>query len=133
MVLTRAEPSAIGMSPIGGYIDPVYGEDDVGLVVDMGPGGEAVLAPLSPGFFKTVNVLSTHRVAFDEEVVLQGPGIVALDGDRDHKINAGEQALVRVRRDGPNVLDVDAAMRWAVSAGMMAPAITTSTHSNQGK
>jgi len=78
-------------------------------------------------------VLSTHRVDFAEEVVLQGPGVVALDGDRDHKIKADEQALVSVRRDGPRVLDVDAAMRWAVAAGMMAPAILTSTHSNQGK
>lgn len=133
MVLTRAEPNAIGMSPIGGYIDPVYAQDDVGLVVDMGLGGAEVLAPLSPGFYKTVNVLSTHRVAFAEEVVLQGPGVVALDGDRDHKINVGEQALVSVRRDGPSVLDVDAAMRWAVAAGMMAPNIATSRHSNQGK
>ena len=30
MVLTRAEPNAIGMSPIGGFIDPVYAADDAG-------------------------------------------------------------------------------------------------------
>lgn len=129
MVLTRAEPNAIGMSPIGGYIDPVYAQDDVGLVVDMGAGGAEILAPLSPGFYKSVSVLGTHRVEFGEEVILQGPGVVALDGDRDHKITARETAVVSVRRDGPKVLDVDVAMRWAVSAGMMAPTFST----NQGK
>ena len=30
MVLTRAEPNAIGMSPIGGFIDPVYASDNAG-------------------------------------------------------------------------------------------------------
>jgi hypothetical protein len=119
LVLTRAEPNAIGMSPIGGYIDPVYAEDDVGLVVDIGPGGSKILAPVSPGFYRSVEVLATRRVAFNESVTFEGPGVVAMDGDRDHKINAGEQAYVCVKRDGPQVLNVDFAMRWAVSEGMM--------------
>ena len=48
MLLTRAEPNSVGMSPIGGFIDPVYAHDDCGLWVQMGGDG-IVRAPLSPG------------------------------------------------------------------------------------
>lgn len=44
ILLTRAEPNSIGMSPVGGLIQPVYAQDDHGLLVDIGPGGEPVLA-----------------------------------------------------------------------------------------
>jgi hypothetical protein len=40
LVLTRAEPAAVGMSPIGGYLDPVGLADDCGLALALrrGPG-----------------------------------------------------------------------------------------------
>lgn len=37
-MLTRAEPDAIGMSPIGGYLAVVESGDDHGLLLRMGPG-----------------------------------------------------------------------------------------------
>ena len=122
MVLTRAEPNAIGMSPIGGFIDPVYAADDHGLLVDMGPGGQVVHAPLSPGLFRPIPVIDTQRVALDQPVKFSGPGVIALDGDRDHDLAEGEVAWVTVKRDGPRVFDTHATMRWAVAEGMMAPA-----------
>lgn len=122
MVLTRAEPNAIGMSPIGGFIDPVHAADDQGLLVDMGPGGQVVHAPLSPGMFRPIPVIDTQRVALDQPIKLSGPGVIALDGDRDHDLAEGEVAWVTVKRDGPRVFDTHAAMRWAVAEGMMAPA-----------
>lgn len=133
MVLTRAEPNSIGMSPIGGYLHPVYAHDDFGLLVDMHPDqqlerelgdgvdGQKFLAPLSPGLFRSVNVRETHQLALGEEVVFSGPGVLALDGDRDIKIRSGASLRVRVDRDGPQVIDIEAAMRWAVSQGIMAP------------
>ena len=121
MVLTRAEPNAIGMSPIGGYVDPVYAADDCGLRVDMGAGGEMVLAPLSPGLFRSIPVIATERVALEQRVQFSGPGVIALDGDRDHDLAADEMAWVTVRRDGPRVFDTNATMRWAVAEGMMSP------------
>ena len=126
LVLTRAEPDAIGMSPIGGYIKPVYAQDDHGLVVEVsqaGDGSQLVTAPLSPGLFRQLNVRRCESLSFDQTVVFSGPGVLALDGDREIKI-APEQSLdVCIRRDGPYVIDVLAAMRWAVSQGIMAAAI----------
>ncbi|MCY4214397.1 MAG: NAD(+)/NADH kinase [Gammaproteobacteria bacterium] len=120
LFLSRAEPDAIGTSPIGGLIDPVGAEDDAGLLVEMGP-GRRFAAPLSPGLFKEVAVRRATRVAFGVSVPFRGAGVLALDGDRDHRLREGELATVTLRRDGPWVLDIGRAMRWAVAAGIMPP------------
>lgn len=122
MLLTRAEPNSVGMSPIGGFIDPVYAQDDCGLRVQMGSGGRIVRAPLSPGHFRDVGVIATQRIPFNKLMIFHGPGVLALDGDRDHTLAQGETAEVTVRRDGPRILDVEGIMRWAVRAGMMSAA-----------
>jgi len=53
-------------------------------------------------------------------VPFAGEGVLALDGDRDHKIPAGKALHLTIRRDGPWVLDLAAAMRWAVARGIIA-------------
>lgn len=123
LLLTRAEPDAIGMSPIGGLIRPVDAAADHGLLVRMGS-GQRFQAPLSPGWFREVSVASATPVAFGESVSFAGEGVLALDGDRDHKIPAGAVLSLSIRRDGPWVVNVAAAMRWAVAAGIM-PQITS--------
>ena len=119
MALTRAEPDAVGMSPIGGYLQVVDADADHGLLVEMGE-GRSFTAPLSPGLFKTVNVKSHTTLPFDLPVLFHGPGVLAIDGDRDFKLRDGESARVSLRRDGPRVIDAAAAMRQAVADGMMA-------------
>ena len=121
ILLTRAEPNSIGMSPIGGFLHPVYAEDDHGLLLEMDPTGQPVLAPLSPGLFREVTVARFALTAFDVPVTFDGPGVIALDGDRDLKLREGDTATVTMRRDGPWVIDVEATMRWAVAQGIMAP------------
>lgn len=125
ILLTRAEPDAIGMSPIGGLIDPVYADEDGGLLLHMGTGAEGepgfeLEAPLSPGWFQTVRVRSVTRVPLGVAVPFRGKGVLALDGDRDHRLEVHETAVVEIRRDGPLLVDVAAAMRHAVAAGMIA-------------
>ncbi len=119
ILLTRAEPDAIGMSPIGGLIDVVDEEADCGLLLELGP-GQAVNAPVSPGLFRSVSVSRATRVPFDTPVIFRGHGVLAVDGDRDHRLRDNRVAHVSVRRDGPHVLEVGAAMRHAVRHGMMA-------------
>jgi predicted polyphosphate/ATP-dependent NAD kinase len=121
ILLTRAEPNSIGMSPIGGLIHPVYAEQDHGLLINTAPDADPLIAPLSPGLFREVPVSQVTEMAFDVAVPFRGPGVIALDGDRDHKLGAEQSATVTIRRDGPFVLDVEAAMRWAVAQGIMAP------------
>ena len=122
LLLSRAEPNAVGMSPIGGLVDVVDAAADCGLLVEMGanPAAAGFAAPLAPGAFQTVSVRDTTRIPLDTDVIFHGPGVLALDGDRELKI-ARRGASVAVRRDGPWILDIDTAMRWAVAQGIMAP------------
>ncbi len=121
LLLTRAEPDAIGMSPIGGFIEPVDARADEGLLVEMGD-GIRFRAPLSPGMFREVSVRQVTRIPLDQPVPFDGDGVLALDGDRDHKIPAGQRLWVTLRRDGPWIIDIAAAMHWAVAQRIMAPA-----------
>ena len=118
ILLTRAEPDSVGMSPIGGYVDPVYGEDDCGLLLEMGP-GRTFQAPLSPGMFREVSVASHTRIPLGMPVMFQGPGVLALDGDRDHKLGDGLSAQISIERNGPWAFDIPAAMRQAQREGMI--------------
>jgi len=120
ILLTRAEPDAVGMSPIGGYLDVVEEGDDCGLLVELGP-GRRFEAPLSPGLFKYVSVAGVQRIPFGMNVLMRGPGVLALDGDRDHKLTEATSAHIRIERDGPWVVDVAAAMRHLVRDGIIAP------------
>ena len=120
LLLSRAEPAALGMSPIGGLLEPVGAAEDAGLLVRIaapGAPGRELLAPISAGLYRPVNVVSHARVALGEPVELSGPGVLAFDGDRERKLVPGQRALLRVLRDGPQVIDVDRALRLAAERG----------------
>lgn len=118
MVLSCALPDAIGMSPIGGLVNVVEKSDDFGLYLKLGAGHE-FHAPISPGYFQPVSTQSATKLELDQTVSLRGPGVVALDGDREHRLKDGESAKVTLRRDGCNVLDVSATMRHAVAESIL--------------
>lgn len=117
MVLTRAEPDAIGMSPIGGLMDPVEADDDWGLYVRFGE-GHSRRVPVSPGYFRDVNISETRRLRFGQDSTFDSAGLIAIDGDRLHRIEAGERVSVEVNRGGPHVYDVSAVMRFAAEQGL---------------
>ncbi|MBW2242538.1 MAG: NAD(+)/NADH kinase [Deltaproteobacteria bacterium] len=121
MLLSRAEPGSIGMSPIGGLLEPTSAEEDFGVVVECtarGEGGRPLLVPVSPGLYRTAYVKSVRRVGLDEEVVMRGPGLLEFDGDRERVLAAGERVRLRVVREGPWVIDTARAMRVAAQRGL---------------
>ena len=111
LVLTRAEPGSVGMSPIGGYLDPVGFDDACGLALHV---------PVSPGLFGTVRVSLCGRLAFDDVFLFEGPGVVAFDGDRLYTLGEHDTAQVTVRRDGPLVIDVGRCIGLAAQRGLLA-------------
>ena len=117
MVLTRAEPDAIGMSPIGGLLEPVGADDDCGLYVEFGDGHRRRV-PLSPGYFRDVHISHTRKLPFGCRCELESSGLIAIDGDRLHRIESGQQISVEINRDGPHVYDVSASMRFAAEHGL---------------
>ncbi|MBM4268055.1 MAG: ATP-NAD kinase [Deltaproteobacteria bacterium] len=121
VVLARAEPASVGLSPIGGLLEPAGEKDDFGVLVACtahADGGRPLLVPVSPGLYRTVHVASARRVALGEEIVLRGPGVLAFDGDRDHALRAGEHAVARVVRGGPRVIDVERTLAAAAASGL---------------
>lgn len=120
LVLARAEPTAVGCSPIGGLLLPCGADDDFGVELACGPGpdgGRALLAPISPGLFRTVHVREARRIDLGESVALRGPGVLAFDGDRERTLAPEQAARLRVERDGPRVIDVTRALTLAARAG----------------
>lgn len=114
MVLSRAEPWAVGLSSIGGALQPVAADEPAGLYVELeaGSASRTVGAVLAPGLPARVAVRSWRRLALEEEVVLEAAGgTVALDGERE--LAAHGPAIVRVTECGPWVVDVRAALAGA--------------------
>lgn len=121
VLLSRAEPDAVGMSPIGGLLEPTTADDDFGVVVECtakGEGGRPLLVPVSPGLFRTAYVKSARRVDLGEEVVMRGPGLLEFDGDRERVLASGERVHLRVVREGPWVIDTARALRVAAERGL---------------
>jgi hypothetical protein len=120
LVLARAEPASVGMSPIGGLLVPCGDADEFGVELRCGAhsdGGRALLAPISPGLFRTVHVLGVRRLELGESVALQGPGVLAFDGDRERALAPGQRAVLRVVRDGPRRIEVEAVLARAAREG----------------
>ena len=121
LVLARAEPAAVGMSPIGGLLHPCGADDEFGVEVACGAPdapGRSLLAPVAPGLFRAVRVRASRTLALGESVALEGPGVLAFDGDRERTLAAGQRATLRVLRDGPRVIDVAAALARAARDGL---------------
>lgn len=122
VVLTRADPAGIGVSPIGGLLEPCRAEDDFGVLVRCTTheeGGRALLVPISPGLFRRVHVGEVRRLALGESVVVEGEGVLALDGDRERALSPGHPFRLRVVREGPLAIDVARTLAVAARLGVM--------------
>ena len=115
-VLTRAEPAAIGISSIGGLLEPVHDDDEDGLAVTFG-GEETLLAPIAPGLYLPVAVSGYRRLPAGERLEVQGPCVLAFDGERERVLKPGQRATLRIVRDGPRVIDVPKTLHYAACRG----------------
>ncbi len=121
LLLTRADPAAVGMTSIGGLLKPVTAEQPSGLSVSLSAtrkrGSRVLQAPIAPGYFQQVYVTGCKKVAVGSSVCWQGPGVIALDGERERFLRPGQQARLTLRRNGPKVIDTDAVMNAAAKIG----------------
>ncbi len=122
VVLARAEAGSVGMSPIGGLVEPCGSDDDFGVLARCVPheeGGRTLRVPISPGLFRTVHLAEVRRIEFDEWVDVPGPGVLAFDGDREITLHPGESMRACVRRDGPHMIDPGRTMLLAAERGLL--------------
>ncbi len=124
ILLTRAEPASVGLSPVGGLLMPCFGGDEFGVEVRTRPepqperSGKSLRAPISPGLYATVGIDGVDRVELDADVDWTGPGLLAFDGDREIQLAPGESARLRVSRNGPWVIDPERALRAAAQQSL---------------
>lgn len=121
LVLARALPDAVGMSPIGGMLEPCTSDDEFGVVVECAPAREGqyrLLAPISPGLYRQIDIRSVRRLKLGERVAITGPGLLAFDGDRERDLATGQKAWLWVERTGPFVIEPARALGYAASQGI---------------
>lgn len=117
VLVSRAEPCAVGISPIAGLLHPTSAEDDRGVEVVCGGDGAPLLVPISPGLYTELGVVDSREVSLGERIEVTGPGLLAFDGDRERDLAPGQKATLWVERSGPPVVDVPAALREAARCG----------------
>jgi len=122
MLLARAEPDAVGMSPLGGLLCPASAADDFGVRVDFcqhSEGGQLLRAPVSPGLFRTAHIRDVGKIPLDTTINIEGPGILAFDGDREINLADGQQAQLTISRTGPWVIDPRRALTLAAERKLL--------------
>lgn len=120
IVLAQAEPHNLGLSCIGGILHYIGAHDPLGMHIRLGDGGQSILAPVSPGLVIPVRVREHRLISLGEEVALEPAACtIAVDGERQMEVGAGQAVSVRLSGDGPRVVDVQACLRQASEAGVL--------------
>lgn len=118
--LNRAEPHSIGLSSIGGLLHVVKAQDPSGLSLVLGGKGRRIRAPVAPGMIETVIVQEMSLMEPDVPVKVRlVPSVLSLDGERELELKRGQEAAVRLSRNGPVVVDVAKTMAEAMKAEIL--------------
>ena len=81
-----ANPASIGLASIAGRSKPVYFDDESAVSVICDPKAkQGVFAPIMPGSVSDVGIVDIKEVGLGETIELDGPGVLAFDGERDFK------------------------------------------------
>jgi len=122
--LAFAEPEAIGLSAIGGLLQPVGRREPGGLAVQLARDARHALvhvrAPIGPGLVQSVPIASWQRMVAGEALTVSAQaGTVALDGERELTFEPGERVTMTLREDAFHTLDVARCMAVAAREGLL--------------
>ena len=112
--LTRAGPSSIGFSSVGGYLCPLPAGCGKGLHIILGKGRRTVKTPIAPGLICSLSIKTHHVFGADEAIPISHvPSLIALDGEREITVRNGDALCVRINSQGPLVIDIDRVLQQA--------------------
>jgi predicted polyphosphate/ATP-dependent NAD kinase len=122
--LAFADPQAIGLSAIGGLLQPVGRRDPGGLAVQMAHDERHALlaldAPIAPGMVRPVPIASWQRMVADEPLAIAASaGTVALDGERELAFEPGQAVRMTLRENAFLTVDVARCMTVAAEQGLL--------------
>ncbi|WP_322818443.1 NAD(+)/NADH kinase [Tepidiforma sp.] len=126
-LLLRSDPAVTGLAAIGGMLglpEPAAGA----LALEFGEPGHTVRVPLAPGLVVPIPVRSHRPIPFGEPIEWYGPGILALDGERERRLLPGQRARLLPCSRGPLVLEPGRILRRAAAAGLFAEASPGANH-----
>lgn len=112
VVACIAESSSVGLSAIVARVRPTARDVEGGVHIAL-HGDQPVRAPIGPGQYADVKVAAVEPLDETGTVTLDGPCVLAFDGERDRLLAEGQRATITIRRDGPWVIDPEAALRAA--------------------
>lgn len=115
LFLTRCRADAIGLSSVGGQLRRIEPGAGRGLALELSPRAEThVLAAIAPGRFERVGVSHAQDMLPGEAHAVElSPCLLAVDGEREVEVRRGVAASVRLRAEGPFVVDVARVMELA--------------------
>lgn len=120
---TFADPQCIGLSAIGGLLQPVDRRAPQGLAVTLAREGTdarlTLRAPIAPGLLAEVPIAHWEPMAPDRAFeVAQAGGIVALDGERELPFEPGERVQLTLRPNAFPTVDVTRCLQLAAQRGL---------------
>ena len=120
IVVTRCHPATIGFSAVAGAYRIVEDTEDIGFAVELGAQGEGVLAPIAAGVLTPVHVSASRTLALGEEYrfTAESRCMIALDGEREVRVQPGDEVSMTVERDGPWRVLPRKALQRAAELGM---------------
>jgi predicted polyphosphate/ATP-dependent NAD kinase len=122
--LAFCEAEAIGLSSIGGLLDPVGRRERGGLAVQLADDEAAASvvlhAPIAPGLVLPVPVAHWQRMTPGKPLAVQArAGTVALDGERELAFDHGDRVTMTLRENAFFTLDVARCMAVAARDGLL--------------
>ena len=118
LVLSMAHPGVLGLSAIGGSLPPPSSGERSGLAMEIGPGGQEVLAPIAPGLVVPVPVRNVQWLTPGDSIpVTFRPGTLALDGERETTVGRDDEFVIQLNVHGPTMVDVDTTLELAADSG----------------
>lgn len=119
VVLSAPHPGTIGASAIGGYLPTAPTNGEQGMWLELGPGGQQILAPIAPGLVTQLSIQAWRWLHVGErDTFNHAPAVLALDGERELPIKPGERIEIGLSQNGPHVVNVAAALAAASRAGV---------------
>jgi len=123
LLVTFAEPHAIGMSSIAGLLQAVSRREANGVWVRLGPAAECaqqLQAPIAPGLLLPVGVRDWQLIEPGQRIELPSMGgSVALDGEREIEFSPTDRVSVTLEKDAFYTVDVSATMQLAAHSQLL--------------
>ena len=122
LYLSFANADAIGLSAIGGHVNPTPRRQASGLALQLGlPAATVINPPIGPGLVAPVGIRSAEVLEVGSTIPIRSSaGVLALDGERMFRFGPQDRPTVTLRADGPVVVDVAATLDYAAASGLLA-------------